>query len=169
MEDILKKLQGKQLTKNSIFNFLLENISSISLPNTSVNEVIIPSVIIPAVIIPSVIIQATILPSQIEFRCDACMKICNTEVSLKQHQDKSIACKTWSNLPQKDLIITLSKGIHLVIDDILNDAISDNGALECKFCKCKFSNKGNHHKHYNSSTLCNNLAYDEFKRLILHN
>ena len=164
MEDILKKLQGKQLTKSSIFNFLLENISSISLPNTSVNEVIIPSVIIPAVIIP-----ATILPSQIEFRCVACMKICNTDVSLKQHQDKSIACKTWNNLPQKDLITKLSKGIHLVIDDILNDAISDNGSLECKFCKCKFSNKGNHHKHYNSSTLCNNLAYDEFKRLILHN
>ena len=164
MEDILKKLQGKQLTKSSIFNFLLDNISSISLPNTSVNEVIIPSVIIPSVIIP-----ATILPSQIEFRCDACMKICNTEVSLKQHQDKSIACKTWNNLPQKGMITTLSKGIHLVIDDILNDAISDNGSLECKFCKCKFSNKGNHHKHYNSSTLCNNLAYDEFKRLILHN
>lgn len=154
MEDILKKLQGKQLTKSSIFNFLSENISSITLPNTGVNEIVIP------------IQQPTGLQQPIEFRCDACMKTFVTDVSLKQHIDKSTACKSWLNHPQKDTIIKLSKGIHLVIDDLLNEAISDNGALECKFCKCKFSNKGNHHKHYNSSAVCNNMAYDEFKKHI---
>jgi len=150
MEDILKKLQGKQLTKSSIFNFLSENISSLTIPNTPVNEIIIP----------------TPLQQPIEFRCDACMKTFVTEVSLKQHIDKSTACKSWINHPQKDTMVKLSKGIHLVIDDLLNEAISNNGTLECKFCKCKFSNKGNHHKHYNSSAVCNNMAYDEFKKLI---
>lgn len=150
MEDILKKLQGKQLTKSSIFNFLSENISSLTIPNTEVNEIIIP----------------TPLQQLVEFRCDACMKTFVTEVSLKQHIDKSTACKSWLNHPQKDTMIKLSKGIHLVIDDLLNEAISNNGTLECKFCKCKFSNRGNHHKHYNSSAVCNNMAYDEFKKLI---
>ena len=160
MEDILKKLQGKQLTKSSIFNFLSENISSITLPNTGVNEIVIP------LQQPTAVQQPTGLQQPIDFRCDACTKTFVTDVSLKQHIDKSTACKSWLNHPQKDTIIKLSKGIHLVIDDLLNEAISDNGALECKFCKCKFSNKGNHHKHYNSSAVCNNMAYDEFKKLI---
>lgn len=163
MEDILKKLQGKQLTKSSIFNFLSENISSITIPNTSVNEIVIP-----ALEEPTAIQQPIAIHQPIDFKCDACMKTFVTDMSLKQHIDKSTACNSWLNHPQKDLIIKLSKGIHLVIDDLLNEAISDNGALECKFCKCKFSNKGNHHKHYNSSSVCNNMAYDEFKKLILH-
>ena len=163
MEDILKKLQGKQLTKSSIFNFLSENISSISLQNTAFNETAVNETVV-----NENVVNETVIPiqQQIEFRCDACMKTFNTDVSLKQHQDKSIACKTWISLPEKDTLIKLSKGLHLVIDDLLNDAISDNGTLVCKFCKCKFSNKGNHHKHYNSSAVCNNMAYDEFKKLI---
>ena len=84
----------------------------------------------------------------------------------KHHQNKHTVCKDWLQLSEKSNLIKLKKGIHLIINDLLNKTISDNDNLECKFCKCKFSNKGNHHKHYTYSTVCNSMAYDEFKKNI---
>jgi len=63
-------------------------------------------------------------------------------------------------------MIKLKKGIHLIINDLLNKTIGDNITLECKFCKSKFSNKGNYRNHYNYSTMCNSIAYYEFKKLV---
>lgn len=98
------------------------------------------------------------------FKCGACMKMFSTKGSLKRHQDRFTVCKEWIELPQKIEINKLTKGIHLIIDELLEKSISD-GDLECKFCKAKFTTKGNHHKHFNSATVCNRMAYQEFKRL----
>ena len=62
--------------------------------------------------------------------------------------------------------IKLNKGIHLIINECLEKAITDTNNLQCKFCKYTFSIKGNLHKHYNTSILCNSMAYEEFKNLI---
>jgi hypothetical protein len=98
------------------------------------------------------------------FKCGACMKMFSTKGSLKRHQDRFTVCKEWIDLPQKIEINKLTKGIHLIIDELLDKSISD-GDLECKFCKAKFTTKGNHHKHFNSATVCNRMAYQEFKKL----
>lgn len=99
-----------------------------------------------------------------EIKCGACMKTFATKASMKRHQERFTVCKDWIDLPQKIDINKLTKGIHLIIDELLDKSISD-GELECKFCKAKFTTKGNHHKHFNSATVCNRLAYKEFKKL----
>ena len=63
-------------------------------------------------------------------------------------------------------MLNLTKGIHLIIDDLLEKAITDNNKLECKFCKYIFSTKGNLHKHFNTSALCNGMACSEFKIVV---
>ena len=94
------------------------------------------------------------------------MKIFVKESHLKNHQEKHIVCNNWIELSEKSNLIKVKKSIYLIVNDLLNKAISDNGSLECKFCKYKFSNKGNHNKHYSYSTICNSMAYNEFKKHI---
>ena len=134
MEEILKALQGKSMTKNNIFDFLAE------LDLTSLNEI-----------------------KKTEVICEACMKPYVSEKALKRHYRKSLPCKKWINLPEKHNI-QLDKGIQLIINDVLRTAISDV-TLECKFCNTSFTNTGNLHKHFNTSHVCNRLAYHDFKTL----
>jgi len=206
MEEILKSLQGKSMTKKSLFDFLSEinikDISSVKPTNTIIYDDIVihpmnkelneeppkekkrrgrkpkekPLVEEP----PKEKKRRGRKPrekplieepreknvSAPKLKCDACMKIFLKESYLKHHQNKHTVCKDWLQLSEKSNLIKLKKGIHLIINDLLNKTISDNDNLECKFCKCKFSNKGNHHKHYTYSTVCNSMAYDEFKKNI---
>lgn len=100
-----------------------------------------------------------------EIRCEACQKSFTVQASLKRHLERSAVCVDWNNLPQKIDGAKLTKGIHLLIDELLEKAIGDDGELGCKYCKMKFTTKGNHHKHFNTATVCNRLAFQEFKRL----
>jgi hypothetical protein len=63
-------------------------------------------------------------------------------------------------------IIKLTKGIHSLINELLEKAIT-NIILECKFCSKTFNTRQDHHNHYSMSTMCNNMAYNEFKKLII--
>ena len=97
-----------------------------------------------------------------EKECKGCMKMFPTELYLKKHHDKSAACVKWIALPDKDNTIP-TKGLHLIIDELLKNAISLDGKLECKYCNSKFTNNGNLHKHLNTSIACNRLVYNTFK------
>ena len=130
MENILKELNGKSMTKNELFSFL----STIDLKKLGK-----------------------------EIKCDACMKQFKTETSLKNHYKKNTVCTKWIDVPEKS-DIHLTKGIHLILDDLLKSSIS-NGKLECKHCNTPFINTGNLHKHFNVSSVCNKLAYNDFKNL----
>jgi hypothetical protein len=164
MEEVLKGLQGKSLTKKKLFDFLADiNLEAIS----SKKELVVPQ---PVEVKKE---EAKEVPKKEEpkkekdlqeIRCGACMKIFSTKASMLRHQNRFTVCKDWIERPQKIEINKLSKGIHLIIDELLEKAICDK-ELECKFCKARFVTKGNHHKHFNTSTVCNRMAYQEFKRL----
>lgn len=153
MEEVLKGLQGKSLTKKKLFDFLAEiNLEEIY----SKKENIISGEIKP-------VEPNTKEEPPEEFKCGACMKSFATKASMLRHQARFTVCKDWIELPHKTDITKLTKGIHLIIDELLEKSIGDGG-LECKFCKAQFITKGNHHKHFNSSTVCNRMAYQEFKQ-----
>jgi hypothetical protein len=100
------------------------------------------------------------------FKCDACHKTFTTKATLKRHHGRSPVCLDWIALPERTDTMRLSKGLHLLIVDLLEKAVSDDGKLECKFCKCTFTNRGNLHKHFNTATVCNRMAYLKFKQLV---
>jgi hypothetical protein len=193
LDGVLKGLQGKTLTKKKIFDFLAD-INLEDLYGKKENVIYGEHAATPIVTPPEppkkeepvkVEVKETIvIPSDFtleliplsaengekeepkEIKCQACMKTFTANSSLKRHMERSTVCANWIELPQKTDIVPLTRGLHLIIDELLDKAIS-GGDLECKFCKVKFTNKGNHHKHFNYATVCNKLAYQEFKKLFL--
>jgi cytochrome c556 len=101
-----------------------------------------------------------------KFTCEACHKSFTVESSLNRHLERSTVCVNWINLPKKIDETKLKKGIHLIIDELLEKSIGNDGELECKYCNMTFTNKGNHHKHFNTATVCNRLAFLEFNTLL---
>jgi len=165
MEGVLKELQGKSLTKKKLFDFLADiNLEDLygKKENIIYGE--------PKSLDHSIkaekkkVIQESHENIAEEFKCVACMKSFTTKASLKRHHDRFTVCKDWIELPQKEDVAKLTKGIHLIVDELLDKSIGER-ELECRFCKTSFTNKGNHHKHFNYSTVCNRMAYKEFKKL----
>ena len=141
MEELLKGLEGKTFTKKKLFDFLADiNLDSISVSNKEEKEEKV---------------------EKIDIKCQACMKTLASDASLKRHHERNPACVKWIYHPQKT-DIQLKKGLHLIIDELLKNSISYE-KLECKHCNSSFTNNGNLHKHLNTSTVCNRLAYQEFK------
>jgi hypothetical protein len=174
MEEILKSLQGKSMTKKSLFDFLSEiNLEEFSKPK---NTVIYEDIVIHPIKeeiqekkrrgrkSKEKLKEKTKETSPI-LSCDACNKVFSTQIYLDNHYKNTTVCKKWIELAEKPPIVN-TKGIHLIIDELLEKAITDNNKLECKYCRYVFSIKGNLHKHYNTSILCNSLAIDEFKKLM---
>jgi hypothetical protein len=157
MEEVLKGLQGKTLTKKKLFDFLADiNLESfITKKETAIIEQ-------KPVEVP-VVVKEEPKPKP-EIKCDACAKMFATDSSLKRHHKRNPVCLKWMSQPQQIETTQLAKGLHLIIDDILEKSISAN-ELQCKFCKSTFTNTGNHHKHFNTATVCNRLAFQEFKKL----
>ena len=173
MEELLKSLQGKSMTKKSLFDFLSEiNLEELSKEKPK-NTIIYDDIVIHPIKEDLVKKQPQekkqkekkLAP---ELNCDACMKVFYTQISLDNHHKNVTVCKKWIELPKKPNMINLTKGIHLIIDDLLEKAITDDNKLQCKFCNYIFSTKGNLHKHFNTSVLCNIMACDEFKNIV-HN
>jgi uncharacterized CHY-type Zn-finger protein len=164
MEEVLKGLQGKSLTKKKLFDFLADiNLETIS--NKKEAPVPKPAEVKKEESKEEVKKEEAKKDKSIEeIQCGACMKIFSTKASMLRHQNRFTVCKDWIEQSQKIEINKLSKGIHLIIDELLDKAICDK-ELECKYCKARFVTKGNHHKHFNTSTVCNRMAYQEFKRL----
>lgn len=160
MEEVLKGLQGKNMSKKKLFDFLLD-INLEGILNKASNQIIEPIVKENEELKEEKLKEEEIL----EFNCDACMKTFATKSSLTRHHIRFPVCKEWINSSHTNTS-ELPKGVHLVIDDLLDIAICNNGNRECKFCKTKFITKGNHHKHYNTAIACNKMAFQAFKKLI---
>jgi hypothetical protein len=104
-----------------------------------------------------------------KIECKACMKVFTTRTALQIHYDKNQECVKWNDLKiEQTDFISPPRGIHMWLYDILEQAVaaSPEKSLQCKFCNTTFINKGNHHKHFNTSTVCNRLAFYELKNII---
>jgi hypothetical protein len=171
MEGVLKGLQGKNLSKKGLFDFLAdidldtlygkkENAVSTE-TGIGVEKTSVKSDDVKVVAKSDDVKILNIEPKEI--KCSACAKTFTVEASLRRHLERSIVCVNWNNLPQKMDGAKLTKGLHLIIDELLDKAIGSD--LECKHCKTKFTSKGNLHKHFNSASVCNRLAYQDFKSM----
>ena len=179
MEEVLKGLEGKSLTKKKLFDFLADiNLDSLKIPvlHKVEKEKIEDKIEIVRKIEDKIdknkvekieerkekIEILGKIEDNIEIKCEACTKTFMNNILLKKHHEKNQACVKWMSLPKKS-DTHLKKGLHLIIDDLLKCSISIDGKLECKHCSSTFTNNGNLHKHFNTSTVCNRLAYQEFK------
>ena len=191
MEEILKSLQGKSMSKKSLFDFLSEiNLEELS-TDKSKNTIIYEDIVIHPIKEEQLqekkrrgrkpkkkpVIEE--LPKEKKRRGRKPKEILKeipkekplieelpkeTKRRGRKPKEKSIIEELPNDI--KHDTIKLNKGIHLIINECLEKAITDTNNLQCKFCKYTFSIKGNLHKHYNTSILCNSMAYEEFKNLI---
>ncbi len=160
MEDVLKGLTGKTLTKKKLFDFLAD-IDFEKLLGGKNNTV--PNVT--KVIEPEEVKQVEEKKKEV-IKCNACLKTFTVQASLRRHHLRSSACVNWNSHADKNNAPTLTKGLHLIINDLLGQAVSENGELKCKWCKTTFTTTGNHHKHFNTANACNNLAFQEFVKIV---
>jgi hypothetical protein len=98
--------------------------------------------------------------------CGACKKTFATKGSLMRHQQTTVSCQKWLALPEEQKLPMIDKPIHMIVDDYLKKATTGDKPFQCRFCSVIFTNRGNHHKHYQSALTCNRMAYIEYKRLV---
>lgn len=170
MENVLKILQGKSLTKKNIFDILSDldinnlNKQEIKYEESQNNEIIFKEKKEP---IEEIIIIRRMEPdNEVEIKCESCSKIFLNSDLLEKHLSKHNECIIWKSHPDKTDNINLETGLHLTITKILCQALRNENKLECKWCKSSFISVGNLNKHLNTSRVCNKLTFVEFKKLI---
>jgi hypothetical protein len=98
-------------------------------------------------------------------QCKACCKTFSTKGCFTRHQQTSSICQSWLSLPAEQQYPVVETPIHVKVNEYLEQAITGE-PLQCRFCLATFLNRGNHHKHYQTSLPCNRMAYVEFKRIV---
>lgn len=105
--------------------------------------------------------------SGITFTCEACMRVFPTSSQLLTHHKITPMCANWFTLPNKEEYTYIPTSIHIFMDEILAETVAVEGSPnECRFCHGTFSNKGNLHKHFHTSIVCNRMAYARFKKVV---
>jgi hypothetical protein len=101
------------------------------------------------------------------FTCEACLRVFPSSSNLLTHHKITPMCAYWFTLPNKEEYEHNPSSIHIFMDDILAETVAAEGSPnECRFCHSTFSNKGNLHKHFHTSIVCNRMAYARFKKVV---
>jgi len=101
------------------------------------------------------------------FTCEACLRVFPTSSNLLTHHKITPMCAYWFTLPNKEEYEHVPISIHAFMDEILAETVAVEGSPnECRFCHGSFSNKGNLHKHFHTSIVCNRMAYARFKKVV---
>ena len=105
--------------------------------------------------------------SKTTFTCDACLRVFPSSSNLLTHHKITPMCANWVTLPNKEEYEHVPTSIHIFMDEILAETVAVEGSPnECRFCHGTFSNKGNLHKHFHTSIVCNRMAYARFKKVV---
>jgi hypothetical protein len=105
--------------------------------------------------------------SGVTFTCEACLRVFPSSSNLLTHHKITPMCAYWFTLPNKEEYEHNPTSIHIFMDDILAETVAAEGSPnECRFCHSTFSNKGNLHKHFHTSIVCNRMAYARFKKVV---
>jgi hypothetical protein len=105
--------------------------------------------------------------SGVTFTCEACLRVFPSSSNLLTHHKITPMCAYWFTLPNKEEYEHNPTSIHIIMDDILAETVAAEGSPnECRFCHSTFSNKGNLHKHFHTSIVCNRMAYARFKKVV---
>jgi hypothetical protein len=101
------------------------------------------------------------------FTCEACLRVFPSSSNLLTHHKITPMCAYWFTLPNKEEYEHVPASIHIFMDEILGETVAAEGSPnECRFCHSTFSNKGNLHKHFHTSIVCNRMAYARFKKVV---
>jgi hypothetical protein len=101
------------------------------------------------------------------FTCEACLRVFPSSSNLLTHHKITPMCAQWFTLPNREDYEHNPASIHIFMDDILAETVATEGSPnECRFCHSTFSNKGNLHKHFHTSIVCNRMAYARFKKVV---
>jgi hypothetical protein len=101
------------------------------------------------------------------FTCEACLRVFPTSSNLLTHHKITPMCAYWFTLPNKEEYEHVPTSIHIFMDEILAETVAVDGSPnKCRFCHSTFSNKGNLHKHFHTSIVCNRMAYARLKKVI---
>jgi hypothetical protein len=101
------------------------------------------------------------------FTCEACLRVFPSSSNLLTHHKITPMCTQWFTLPNREEYDHNPTSIHIFMDEILAETVAADGAPnECRFCHSTFSNKGNLHKHFHTSIVCNRMAYARFKKVV---
>ena len=101
------------------------------------------------------------------FTCEACLRVFPSSSNLLTHHKITPMCTYWFTLSNKEEYEHNPTSIHIFMDDILAETVAAEGSPnECRFCHSTFSNKGNLHKHFHTSIVCNRMAYARFKKVV---
>lgn len=105
--------------------------------------------------------------SGVTFTCEACLRVFPSSSNLLTHHKITPMCTQWFTLPNREEYEHNPASIHIFMDDILAETVATEGSPnECRFCHSTFSNKGNLHKHFHTSIVCNRMAYARFKKVV---
>jgi transposase-like protein len=187
MDKILKDLEGKNLSKRQLFDFLA-NLDFAAIVGKKEPEPPLPPPKPIDVTLEIGIIKigeeipvikkkrgpykkTKIKPSS--YTCDACLRTFTVMNSLRRHHKKFPECVTLISLGAKAPVSSepkplpnYEKGIHLCIPEIINMSMCGDALYTCRHCNTSFSSKSNFNKHFTTSHVCNKLAFIQFKQYI---
>ncbi len=161
IKGLLKELEGKNLTKKSLFDIL----SGITIETTSNNDKKHETKSEKEEEVLEPVPEPTVIP-EAQALCDSCGKIFLKRWYYTKHLKNNPVCVEWQKHPNKDDNLHLDNAMHILVNNLLEQSLTQSNNLICRWCNSDFTSVGNLHKHFINANVCNRMAFYEFKKLI---
>lgn len=182
MEELIKQLEGKTLTKKDIFDFLtkiqLDKIAPTETltPDKNATEPTIATVKAENIIVekppprkrgrPRKPVEQLKRYLNEKLPCASCGKVFKRKKYLDLHFSRYPECVKWIHYPNKTENLVLDEGINKIIENVLDKTAYELETLKCLHCNIAFSTTYSLNRHFSTSFPCNQLAFEEFRKAI---